>query len=115
MFLSCFDKKGKDVYFAGSSDEYDLVHGLDYKALHPELTIKTDNWGYFQVAYEKVRDNPNDEWKSYDVLLAILATANITGLIWIIVSSLEAHAFLCANWHFAWMARSNQATLRAAS
>jgi hypothetical protein len=102
MFLCSFDKKGKDVYFAGSSDEYDLVHGLDYKALHPELTILTDNWGYFQEAYERVRDNPNDEWKAYDVLLSILATGSITGLVWLIVSSIETHAFLRTNWQFAW-------------
>ncbi len=96
--LCAFDKKGKMVYFDELPNDYDFFEGMTLKLLTPTLTIKTENWGYFQTAYEKVRDNSSSTWKDYDCYYALLATAGVTGLMWILLCSCEAHAFRKGIW-----------------
>ena len=91
--LCAFDKKGKDVYFDAVPDEYDLFTGLALKIANPTYTIMTENWGYFQVAFERVNKDSSSPWKDYDCFLYILCIAGGTGLFWIIMASIEIHQF----------------------
>jgi hypothetical protein len=88
-----FDKKGKDVFFEGQPEEYDLFEGLARKAVNPADTIRTENWGYFQAAFERVMKDSNSPWKDYDCYLAILCTAGVSGVMWIVMAIIEIHKF----------------------
>eukprot|EP00830_Metopus_es_P015833 TRINITY_DN4695_c0_g1_i1.p1 TRINITY_DN4695_c0_g1~~TRINITY_DN4695_c0_g1_i1.p1 ORF type:complete len:286 (-),score=26.85 TRINITY_DN4695_c0_g1_i1:60-917(-) len=90
--LCALDKRGKDTYFVQNETEADIFTGLAMKLLNPSLTIKTDNWGYFQVAFSDVMANSSSKWKDYDCFLAILGTAGISGIMWIILCSIKIHA-----------------------
>ena len=99
--LCALDKKGKDVYFDQETEEYDLIAGLARKEATPTLTIKTENWGYFQVAFSAAMANANSRWKDYDCFLAILATAGVTGILWIVFGSIQIHAYRLGMWQSA--------------
>lgn len=83
-----FDKRGKDVYFTTSPTEYDLPTGLAMKIKIPSLKIRTDNWGYFQVAFSRVisSSDSSTDWGRYDCFLAILLTVCVVGIVWIVLA-----------------------------
>ncbi len=86
MGLICvFDKRGKDVYFSTDPNEYDLPTGLSMKFATPSLTIRTENWGYFQVAFSRAISDSDSGWKRYDCFLVILLTVCIVSVAWIAV------------------------------
>lgn len=66
----------------------------------PSLKIKTDNWGYFQLAFERVMDNGDSPWKEYDCFLAIILTDCVTGIFWVVLSLLGIYAHTKEWWSF---------------
>jgi hypothetical protein len=103
--LCALDKKGKDVYFDEETLEYDLIGGLARKAIVSTLTIRTENWGYFQVAFSAVLADGNSPWKDYDCFLAILGTAGVVGVLWIVFSCIQIHAYRRSRWESAFKVR----------
>ncbi len=101
------DKRGRDVYFAESpAVEYDLATGLAIKEAATAsgtltLTMRTDNWGYFQTVFERVMSNSTSGWRDYDCFLSIGITAGVCSILWIIIGAFEIHAFRVENWGFA--------------
>jgi hypothetical protein len=94
------DKKGKEIYFdedGGASHSF--VEGMMIKTVtNPTWTIKTEDWGWFQRASEEVRKDSSSFWKDYDVWIAIVVTAGVTGIMWIINSIMEIKKFCGMKW-----------------
>lgn len=82
--LCAFDKRGKEVYFAQDPTEYEFRAALAMKKINPQYSIKTDDWGYFQRAFQRVQDTNDSYWSNYDAFLAILVTAGVVGIYWIV-------------------------------
>eukprot|EP01022_Parablepharisma_sp_SALTPOND_P001384 TRINITY_DN106266_c0_g1_i1.p1 TRINITY_DN106266_c0_g1~~TRINITY_DN106266_c0_g1_i1.p1 ORF type:complete len:263 (+),score=-0.87 TRINITY_DN106266_c0_g1_i1:232-1020(+) len=103
MSIMCaMDQKGLDVYFDQyPGQEFDLIQGLQSKVLDPTLTIRTDNWGYFRVAYLRVLYDANSEWAKYDCYLALCGVAGICGILWLLTSLTDAYIFCKEKWDFA--------------
>jgi len=95
------DQKGYDVYFDQyPGKEYDLIQGLQMKIGDPSLTIRTDNWGYFRVAYLRVLEDKSNKWGNYDCFLAICAIAGICGILWIFTGIGCAYALWKESWAY---------------
>jgi len=89
-----FDKKGKEAYFLEDATETTFQAAVAYKISHPTLTILTQDWGYFQRAYEK----KDSYWSKYDVFLVILLTGGVAGLYWAVISCIELSKFKNSDW-----------------
>lgn len=86
------------MYFVTSPKEYDLFAGLAMRVASPMLKIRTDNWGFFQEAFGRVRDDPNSDWAKYDCFLYIIATACVTGITWVALALVKVYA-LTKEWN----------------
>lgn len=91
--MSCaMDDEGADVYLDGIDGQYDLPTGLAMRELDLHAhNIKTDNWGYFQAAFQAHWSSP-DGMKTYDCFLEMIITAVVTGAIWAVTCSISIHA-----------------------
>ena len=78
--------------------ELTLLAAIDKKANNPSWTLKTDDWGYFQRAYERKSDA---FWSKYNVFEAMLVTGIITGVYWFIISIVDLKKYSGANWETA--------------
>ena len=103
--LCLLDKKGKEVYFdedPNTGASYTFAVGMGIKLFsNTEWTVRTEDWGYFYRAFEETMKDSNSYWKDYDVWLAIVITAGVTGIMWIINSIIEIRKFAKAGWDLA--------------
>ncbi len=101
--LAAFDRKGKEVYFDQDPQhlEYRFEDAMQIKDQHQNWTMRTDDWGYFQRAYYRVRDEGSDYWYSYNVFIAIIVTTAVTGFLWLIASIIEIVKFGAWKWRLA--------------
>ena len=81
--ICCFDKRGKEVYFEDSNQEYSLSEGILNIESHNGKQIKTDDWGYIYRAYESPTRDPAIHWEDYSILKYIIATSIISGVFWL--------------------------------
>eukprot|EP00831_Metopus_contortus_P078977 TRINITY_DN775_c0_g1_i3.p2 TRINITY_DN775_c0_g1~~TRINITY_DN775_c0_g1_i3.p2 ORF type:complete len:352 (-),score=40.93 TRINITY_DN775_c0_g1_i3:61-1116(-) len=91
-YFTAYDDKGLDVYFAGDTTEYDLISGLALKIANPSYEIKTDNWGYFQEADNRVSKDSSSKWKDYNVFWYILLFTGSTVLFSLGATSFSIYA-----------------------
>ena len=96
-----YDKKGTEVYTDTDSSDKGFSYLLALTTAQPSLTLKTDYWGYFQRAYESVKDNKEDAsyWEDYNVYLFIAGTAGLVGILWFIGGIVELRKFLNTDWN----------------
>lgn len=81
------------MYFSGLNGEYNLTAGFDLREQYGHgYAIKTDNWGYFEIAFKDAWGNTDSDWKDYDCFLIIILTGCITGVLWLIECSINVHA-----------------------
>lgn len=64
----------------------------------PQFTINTEDWGYFQRAYEEVKSGENMRWEEYNVALYIMLVSAISGGLLIIGTVLSLIKFCCSKW-----------------
>eukprot|EP00826_Nyctotherus_ovalis_P005876 TRINITY_DN1133_c0_g2_i2.p2 TRINITY_DN1133_c0_g2~~TRINITY_DN1133_c0_g2_i2.p2 ORF type:complete len:114 (-),score=16.79 TRINITY_DN1133_c0_g2_i2:337-678(-) len=89
--LCAFDKRGMDTYFAEYGEDMDLLTALRTSTRYPELTLRTDNWGYFQEAYNHVKNDEGSYWKPYNCFQLLLSTVYIAAPLWIAMSIMRLY------------------------
>ena len=91
------------MYFdGGTATAYDLPTALYLKKTSgATAAMKTENWGYFEVAYKATQNdatsywplvtNKGTTWKDYDCFLGIVITAGVTGVSWIVLCIIQIY------------------------
>lgn len=97
--LASFDSHGREVYFADDPNKvYDFIEAQKIVENNPNMTMYTDNWGYFYNAH---RRSDGSYWNKYDIVLYIWITAGATTFLWLLLSLIDIYKYVAAIWQFA--------------
>jgi len=92
-FIAIHDKKGKEAYFYEDPTERTIQDAMRIRTSQPSWRIYTDDWGYFQRAYEENKNKSNPRYKNYNIYLLVCITAVCGGSLILIGSILESCKF----------------------